>query len=238
MRYKLLIAVFLIFLFLGGSIGIKIFDREFYEDAVLELKRHSYINAKQKLEWLSIFGHKRARMHLGEMYAYGWGVARNRDDAIKWFRRAAESDSFLPLKDTAAPYAYYVGVNFANGLHVKRDITESMWWFNFAKEGGYVCGVDKNEIIQHIPNLPSILIAGNVAYDDFVNQIEMDGVNKNSHRQQSEMENFKIDLQERDSFFLVEFNLLQENNRFIPNFGARYKIDKNGFEIISREIMK
>ncbi|KAF0190255.1 MAG: hypothetical protein FD165_2815 [Gammaproteobacteria bacterium] len=107
-----------------------------FDDAVMDMKTGRYAAAKPKLERLAMIGHSRAQHLLGEMYAYGWNVPRNRDEAIRWFRRAAYHAE--GLSDPAAYSAYYVGKNYAEGLGVQQDSTEAEQWFQFAKQGGYI----------------------------------------------------------------------------------------------------
>ena len=119
-------------LFSGGYIACS----SAFEDALLELKSGNYETAKSRLELLAMLGHGRAQFLVGEMYAYGWGVTRDRDTAIKWFRRAAyRSDG---MQDPAAYAAHYVGRNFLEGSSVETDTAEAAWWLKFSKDGGYV----------------------------------------------------------------------------------------------------
>lgn len=106
-----------------------------FDGAVMALKGGRYESAKPKLELLASAGHAQAQRLLGEMYAYGWGVPRNRDEAVTWFRRAAYRGE--GLKDPAAYAAYYVARSFSEGLGVQKDPVEAAWWDRFAQNGGY-----------------------------------------------------------------------------------------------------
>ena len=130
---KLAMVVAAIVLLVGGAI---ITVSSTFDSAVMEVKLGRYEAARPKLEWLAMLGDARAQDLLGEMYAYGWGVPSDREEAIRWFRRAAYCAE--GLKDPAACTAYYVGRNFAQGLAgVEQDPIEAAWWIQFAKDGGY-----------------------------------------------------------------------------------------------------
>ncbi|MEF8770624.1 tetratricopeptide repeat protein [Candidatus Accumulibacter contiguus] len=133
MRRKLVMVIAAIVLLIGGAIAVV---SSTFDNAVMAMKGGHYETARPKLEWLATVGHARAQHLLGEMYAYGWGVTRDREEAVKWFRRAAYRAE--RLKDPAAYAAYYVGQNFSQGLvGVQQDSTEAAWWVLFAKDGGY-----------------------------------------------------------------------------------------------------
>ena len=122
-------------LLIGGTVAVV---SSTFDNAVMAMKVGHYETARAKLEWLATVGDARAQHLLGEIYAYGWGVPRDRDEAVKWFRRAAYCAE--GLKDPAACAAYYVGQNFSQGLGVQQDPTEAAWWVQFAKDGGYSGG--------------------------------------------------------------------------------------------------
>ena len=132
MRRKLVMVIAAIVLLIGGAIAVV---SSTFDNAVMAMKGRHYETARPKLEWLATVGHARAQHLLGEMYAYGWGVTRDREEAVKWFRRAAYRAE--RLKDPAAYAAYYVGQNFSQGFGVQQDSTEAAWWVKFAKDGGY-----------------------------------------------------------------------------------------------------
>ena len=135
MRRKLVMVIAAIVLLSGGAIAVV---SSTFDNAVMAMKGRHYETARPKLEWLATVGHARAQHLLGEMYAYGWGVTRDREEAVKWFRRAAYRAE--RLKDPAAYAAYYVGQNFSQGFGVQQDSTEAAWWVKFAKDGGYSGG--------------------------------------------------------------------------------------------------
>jgi hypothetical protein len=70
-----------------------------------------------------------AQTDLGLMYANGEGVGRDYDEAVNWYRKAAEQG------DAKAQNA--LGVMYHNGFGVKRDDKEAKKWFRKAAEQGY-----------------------------------------------------------------------------------------------------
>ena len=135
MKSKLVMVIATIALLIGGAMAVVSFT---FDSAVMAMKRGRFETARPRLEWLAMVGHARAQHLLGEIYAYGWGVTRDREEAVKWFRRAAYRAE--RLKDPAAYAAYYVGQNFSQGLGVQQDSTEAAWWVHLAKDGGYSGG--------------------------------------------------------------------------------------------------
>jgi TPR repeat protein len=99
------------------------------------LKTEDYPTALKKLRPLAYLGDSTAQYLLGLMYAYGWGVARDDEAAIGWFRRAGRWSE--GTADRAATAEYYVGREYAEGGVVPRDEALSRKWFQRAAEGGY-----------------------------------------------------------------------------------------------------
>jgi TPR repeat protein len=135
MKHKLAMVTAAIVLLVGGITVVKIVVLSIFDSAVLAVKEGRYEIARPKLEWFAMFGDVQAQLLLGDMYAFGWGVSRGREEAIRWYRHAAYCAE--GLKDPAACSAYYVGQNFLKGLGVERDPIEAAWWIQFAKDGGY-----------------------------------------------------------------------------------------------------
>jgi uncharacterized protein len=99
------------------------------------LKSGSYAVAYQKLKPLAQLGDSKAQYLLGQMYAFGWGVPKSDEDAIRWFRKAAMWSE--GTTDPAAAAEYYVGRSYAEGQGVPKDEVESAKWFRRAAAGGY-----------------------------------------------------------------------------------------------------
>jgi TPR repeat protein len=71
-----------------------------------------------------------AQNHLGEMYAAGRGVAMDKTEGARWFRRAAAQNSAAAMANLALAYK--------NGLGVPVDPTEARRWQDQAVANGYV----------------------------------------------------------------------------------------------------
>lgn len=105
------------------------------DGAAAALKTSDYETALKKLQPLAQLGDNHAQYLLGQMYAFGWGVPRNDDAAIAWFRRAAMWSE--GLVDPAAAAEYYVAQNYLEGRGVQKDEAEANKWFRRAADGGY-----------------------------------------------------------------------------------------------------
>jgi TPR repeat protein len=66
---------------------------------------------------------------LGLLYANGWGVDLNDDEALRWYGLAAEQGH--------AEAAYNMGVMNANGWGVSQSDAEAFKWCSVAAEGGF-----------------------------------------------------------------------------------------------------
>lgn len=106
-----------------------------FDTAIMRLKEGQYSEAVGPLKVLAVLGHQQAQFLLGEANAYGRGVPRSREDALKWFRKAAIRSE--ALKDPAAYAAYYVGKSFRDGEGVDKDPREAQFWCEVAEKGGY-----------------------------------------------------------------------------------------------------
>jgi len=69
-----------------------------------------------------------AQNQLGLMYALGQGVEQDLEEALKWYRRAAEQDYPIAQRNLAAIYQ--------KGQGAPQDPDESLKWFRRAAEGG------------------------------------------------------------------------------------------------------
>lgn len=71
--------------------------------------------------------HAPAELHLGQMYEFGFGVARDDIEALAWYRRAAEHGS--------ASAQRVVGEFYRKGRAVPEDAAEAARWFQIAADG-------------------------------------------------------------------------------------------------------
>jgi hypothetical protein len=73
-------------------------------------------------------GDATSQHNLGVMYANGMGVARNDQEAARWYRQAAEQGH--------ASSQFNLGLIYAEGKGVTRDDQEAVKWFSLAAEQG------------------------------------------------------------------------------------------------------
>ena len=74
-------------------------------------------------------GNVGAQTALGEMYLRGYGVSINYQEAVKWFRLAA---------DQGDPFAQYnLGLMYQDGTGVNKDYQEARKWFQMAADQGH-----------------------------------------------------------------------------------------------------
>jgi TPR repeat protein len=73
-------------------------------------------------------GDARAQATLGLLYYRGHSVPLDLNEAVKWFRRAADQ------RDAAAQF--YLGVMYSEGQGVPQDSAEAMKWYRLAADRG------------------------------------------------------------------------------------------------------
>ena len=69
------------------------------------------------------------QLALGECYFDGKGVAKDKSEAVKWYRKAAEQGD--------AEAQYKLGGCYLDGEGVARDKTEALKWWRKAAEQGH-----------------------------------------------------------------------------------------------------
>ncbi len=63
------------------------------------------------------------------MYFLGRGVAKDKSEAVRWFRKAADQGN--------ARGQYLLGVSYANGEGAAKDEGEAVKWYRKAAEQGH-----------------------------------------------------------------------------------------------------
>ena len=106
-----------------------------FDEVATELTDGNYTRAKERLKTLGNLGDSKAQALLGDLYAFGWGVPKNDQEAISWYRRAGADGE--DARDPAAPAMYYVGLKYWKGEGVARSDAEARKWFERAAQGGY-----------------------------------------------------------------------------------------------------
>ena len=103
--------------------AIELFDRQDRDVECAELLRQS---AELGYVWAQLF--------YGRFLCKGIGTALAPDEAVKWFRKAADQD---------CPAAFYeLGVCYENGEGVERDLVEAETWYRKAVDGGFEGGAN------------------------------------------------------------------------------------------------
>ena len=100
------------------------------DEAKAAVKSGDYVKAAELFTHLSEAGDPVARDALGLMYAYGWGVRRNREYAARLLSRPG-------IPDLAERY-FSVAKELEAGGVVARDESEAREWLRLAAEAGHV----------------------------------------------------------------------------------------------------
>lgn len=106
-----------------------------FNEAAAALMDSNYTRAQERLKTLGNLGDSRAQALLGDFYAFGWGVPKDDQQAIAWYRRAGPDGE--SARDPAAPAMYYVGLKYWKGEGVPRSEAEARKWFERSAKGGY-----------------------------------------------------------------------------------------------------
>jgi TPR repeat protein len=100
-----------------------------------KLKEGAGADALKNLLPLARLGDSDAQFLVGNAFAYGWGIQRDADKALYWFRRSAAFQQ--DESDPAAAAALLVGKSYAEGKNgVAVDMIESSRWLEVAAAGG------------------------------------------------------------------------------------------------------
>jgi TPR repeat protein len=77
-----------------------------------------------KTKELAESGHPLAQHNLGALYAHGKGVKESYEQAMHWYKKAAENED--------ADAMFMIGVMYANGQGVAVDIDAAKYWWEKA----------------------------------------------------------------------------------------------------------
>ena len=105
--------------------GIELSTDEDNEDKINALINRS----KDETIKLAQNGDCFAQCHLGDMYADGRGVEQSDQEAVKWFRKAAEQG--------LADAQWMLGMMYADGCGVEQSDEEATKWYRKAAEQGF-----------------------------------------------------------------------------------------------------
>ena len=73
-------------------------------------------------------GNATAQYRLGQLYFLGWGVSKDTQEAVKWFRRAVGQG--VPEAQLSLGVSYFAGVD------MPKDITQAYKWLRIAGANG------------------------------------------------------------------------------------------------------
>ncbi|MBV0934123.1 tetratricopeptide repeat protein [Marinobacterium weihaiense] len=94
------------------------------------LKNKEYTVEFNRLKPLAEQGDGEAQNRIGEMYEFGYGVERDSDAALQWYRKAADNNVVAAWHNLGRSY------NFGTG--VQQDYAEAERWYRKAAEQGYM----------------------------------------------------------------------------------------------------
>lgn len=100
------------------------------------LKTLDYGTAVERLEPLALLGDSDAQFIIGQLYAFGLGVAKDEERAIMWFRKSGWEHH--GETDRAAPAEYLTAQDYLDtGGMVGLNYAEAKKWLQKAAEGGH-----------------------------------------------------------------------------------------------------
>ncbi|MGQ0836762.1 MAG: tetratricopeptide repeat protein [Gammaproteobacteria bacterium] len=98
------------------------------ENGVVEFKKGNYESAAQMLSPYADQGNETAQLNVGIAYAFGQGIARNRERAHGLLQSALGSK---------APEMYvWIAESFERGQEVEKDAAEALAWYRIAANEG------------------------------------------------------------------------------------------------------
>ncbi len=100
------------------------------DDAMAAYRQRDYTTALRLLQPLAQKGDPFAQYTLGFMYAFGQGIRQNNDEALNWYRKAADSDY--------AAAQYQLGLAYANGKGVPKNDTVAATWYRKAANHNFM----------------------------------------------------------------------------------------------------
>jgi len=99
-----------------------------FRDGVVAYQKKQYQQALEAWLPLAESGHVLAQTLVGSMYAYGEGVERNDNEALKWLSLAANTGS--------AQAQYNLAILYENGFGVTANKEQALKWFKAAANQG------------------------------------------------------------------------------------------------------
>ena len=127
---RVLVTMCVLGLVLIGSVGILTVktQRPYTEEYFAALRRGDYATALRLIRPLADQGNAAAQLQLAFMYDNGYGVPKNKAEAVKWYRLAAGQGELIAQ--------YNLAVSYANGQGVPQDYAEAAKWYRKAADQG------------------------------------------------------------------------------------------------------
>lgn len=100
-----------------------------FDDGVMAARDGAFESALMEFRPLASNGHSEAQYILGQMYYFGRGVSRNREQAAHWFVKAAEGGWAAAQHDVAVMYL--------QGQGVEKNLVQAYLWFARAAKQDY-----------------------------------------------------------------------------------------------------
>ena len=116
-------------LFLGVAVILCVAALVFRGIQKNSVPRRQFVEIKAKAEE----GDAQAQANLGDQYFFGEGTAKDRAEAVKWWRKAAEKGDGKSQFSLA--FCYF------QGLGVEKDVAQAMKWYqSFTNHGINIAG--------------------------------------------------------------------------------------------------
>jgi len=136
MKYSARNVVLLVAILASLSGGAVVYRNIRFDAAAAALKSGDYSEAIEHLRPLAALGDREAQFLLGQVYAFGWGVRPDQQEALKWLRRSAYGAT--TESDPAAAAAFFIARDFAEGVGLSApNESEAVKWLKVSAEGGF-----------------------------------------------------------------------------------------------------
>jgi len=128
------------------EVGDYINDSDRLHEAINSLDKKEFVTAHQLFLDLADKGIAEAQINLGMMFESGQGVPQDFNEAIRWYRLAADQKLIkaqeklnLLLKKAAEPQINLsLGIMFESGQGVPQDFNEAIRWYRLAADQGLI----------------------------------------------------------------------------------------------------
>lgn len=114
---------------------------EIYAQGMDYFAQKDYLSAYPYLLQAAGYGHGNARMYIGSMFYFGYGVDLDYSEAAEWYRLAAEENN----NDLAQ---YNLALMYYNGQGVERNHDMAMKYFEMAKANGNTMAIQAIENLE------------------------------------------------------------------------------------------